>query len=313
MTKLLVIIGSTGQLGSDLMRLWPASLDENLVGLTHSEIEVTNIDSVRATLGQLRPAVVVNTSAYHKVDEVEHNVDRAFAVNAIGPNNLAIVCSEIDAMLIHWSTDYVFGGRKSSPYLESDPVDPINTYGVSKAAGEMLVRTKCRKHFIIRTSGLYGVAGPSGKGTNFVELMLQLARAGKPIRVVNDQVLTPTPTHLLADPIAALSRTDAYGTYHATCQGQCSWYDFARAIFAFAGLSPRLSSQTTTQSGAIATRPSYSVLANKNLGKLGIDRMPEWQMGLQEYLGKFSSREDPMREWQPQPAPAANRIQSRGF
>jgi dTDP-4-dehydrorhamnose reductase len=286
MSRPVLIIGSTGQLGSDLLHLWSVQPEERIVGLTHADIEVTSIDSVRSKLEAIQPKIVVNTSAYHKVDEVESNPEKAFSVNTIGPRNLALVCREIDSVLMHLSTDYVFSGSKGSPYLESDPVDPVNVYGISKAAGEMFVRSLWTKHFLIRTSGLYGMSGPSGKGTNFIELMLRLAREGKPIKVVNDQVLSPTPTHSLAEQILALSRTGAYGTYHATSQGQCSWHEFARAIFDLSGLSPQLSPQTTAQSGAKAIRPSFSVLDNRNLATLGIDCMPEWRVGLRTYLDK---------------------------
>jgi dTDP-4-dehydrorhamnose reductase len=280
----IVIIGATGQLGSDLMRLWPVRANEQIVGLSHGEIEVADFDSVRQALEPLRPRLVVNTSAYHKVDDVEAKPATAFATNAIGPRNLATICRQLDSVLIHLSTDYVFSGSKGNPYVETDAVNPLNAYGISKVAGEMFIRNLWHKHFIVRSSGLYGIAGPSGKGTNFVELMLRLGRSEKPIKVVDDQVLTPTPTHLLAAQIALLSQTDAYGTYHATCQGKCSWYEFASAIFKLTGLSPSLSPQTTAQSGAIALRPSYSVLENANLRRLGIDQMPEWEVGLHQYM-----------------------------
>lgn len=284
MAKPIVVIGATGQLGTDLMRLWPKSSEDEILGLDHGEIEVTNYDAVHGKLSTIMPKMVVNTAAYHKVDELENHPEKAFAVNAIGPRNLSVSCRELDAVLVHLSTDYVFSGNRNKPYSESDPVDPVNVYGISKTAGEMFIRSIWRKHFIVRSSGLYGVAGPSGKGTNFVELMLRLAQQGKPIKVVDDQVLTPTPTALLAKQIAVLGATDGYGTYHATCRGSCSWFEFARTIFEFSGLKPDLGTQTTAQSGARATRPPYSVLENKNLQKLGIDAMPEWQTGLKEYL-----------------------------
>jgi len=165
-----------------------------------------------------------------------------------------------------------------------DPVDPVNIYGASKAAGEMIIRYIWPKHFIVRVSGLYGEAGFSGKGGNFVELMLRLAREGKAIKVVNDQTLTPTSTVAAARQIAALIDTDAYGTYHATCQGECTWYEFAAEIFRIACVKADLSPQTTAQSGAKATRPRYSVLMNDGLGTLGIDAMPTWQAVLTQYL-----------------------------
>jgi dTDP-4-dehydrorhamnose reductase len=294
MSRTVVIVGANGQLGFDLLRLWPEVVPgEEPVGLTHADIEVADPDSVRPALMRLGPQVVVNTSAYHKVDVVEGTPERAFAVNAAGARNLAAVCRDLGAVLVHLSTDYVFSGKKGTPYLEDDPVDPVNVYGVSKAAGEMLIRYLWPKHFIIRSSGLYGVAGPSGKGSNFVELMLRLAHSGKPIRVVDDQVLTPTPTHSLARQIAALSTSGRFGTYHATSQGECSWYEFAQAIFELSGLAPVLSPQTTAQSGALALRPSRSVLENHNLALLGDDRMPPWRAGLKQYLDTRTAVPDP--------------------
>ncbi len=285
MGRPVAIVGANGQLGADLMRLWPADpAGAGPRALTHADIEVSEIESVRAALFPLAPGVVVNTSACHRVDDIEAAPGCAFRVNVLGPRNLAVVCRQLDAVLVHLSTDYVFSGRKGGPYYESDPVDPINMYGISKAAGEMAVRSLWRRHFIVRTSGLYGAAGPSGKGSNFVELMLRLARSGKPIRVVDDQTLTPTPTASLARQIASLCRLGHYGTYHATCQGACSWFEFAAAIFELAGLAPDLGRQSTSQSGAVAARPSFSVLENRNLAMLGIDRMPPWRHALQEYL-----------------------------
>ena len=278
-----VIIGANGQLAQDI---GPALKDKahEVIGLTHAQIEVAELDSVRDALAPARPDVVINTSAYHKVDVVEDEPDRAFAVNATGPRNLALVCRELDAALAHLSTDYVFSGSKGSPYVEEDAVDPVNLYGVSKAAGEMAVRYLWPRHWIVRTSGLYGVAGSSGKGGNFVETMLRLANEGKSIKVVNDQTLTPTSTHSLARQIAALIETGAYGTYHATCQGACTWYDFAAEIFSACGLAPELSAQTTAESGARATRPTWSVLENAALKSLQLDLMPDWQDALRAYL-----------------------------
>ena len=278
-----VLIGAKGQLGSDLTLILKTNGYE-VVSLTHANVEVTDMGSIRSTLIPAQPDVVINTAAYHKVEEAEGNPAQAFAVNTIGPRNLALVCRDMELPLVHFSTDYVFSGLKGSPYVESDPVDPANIYGVSKAAGEMVLRYLWPRHFIVRTSGLYGKVGSSGKGGNFVELMLQLAREGKSIKVVNDQILTPTSTHALALQIAALIKTDAYGTYHATCQGECTWYDFAVEIFRRAGLNPQLSPQTTTQSGVQVKRPPYSVLENANLKCIDIDLMPSWQDALQSYL-----------------------------
>ncbi len=291
MSRLVVVIGSNGQLGSDLMRLWPVNpAGPSLRGFTHAEIEISDAASVQAALMPLSPGVVVNTAACHRVDDIEAAPGRAFEVNVLGPRNLAEACRALDAVLVHISTDYVFSGKKGAPYWECDPVDPVNMYGISKAAGEMAIRSLWPRHFIVRTSGLYGAAGPSGKGSNFIELMLRLARSGKPIRVVDDQTLTPTPTASLAPQIALLCGQGHYGTYHATCQGSCSWFDFAAAIFGLAGLTPDLGRQSTRQSGARAARPSFSVLENRNLALLGIDRMPPWRRALEEYLETRRSR-----------------------
>jgi len=279
----IALIGANGQLAQDLAPAL-AGQGHEVIGLTHTQIEVADLDSVRAALVAMRPEFVINTSAYHKVDEVEENPGKAFDVNAVGPRNLALVCRDLSAVLVHMSTDYVFSGRKGTPYVEDDPVDPVNIYGVSKAAGEMIVRYLWPKHFIVRVSGLYGKAGSSGKGGNFVELMLRLAREGKLIKVVNDQTLTPTSTRAVGRQIAALIATDAYGTFHATCQGECSWYEFAAEIFRAAGVKADLSPQTTVQSGAKARRPRYSVLENQRLKMLGKDVLPAWQHALMSYL-----------------------------
>src|SRR5207248_1619954 len=187
-------------------------------------------------------------AAYHVVDEVEGNPAKAFAVNAIGPRNVALACKEAGAIMVHLSTDYVFTDSSNHrPHVEDEPVNPPNVYGVSKAAGEMMIGPSWPSHFIVRGSGLYGVAGSSGKGGNFVETMLKLAEQGKPIKVVADQVLTPTSTWFLADQIALLVTTEAYGTYHATCQGECSWYQFAAEIFRQSGLDPELGPTTSAE------------------------------------------------------------------
>jgi dTDP-4-dehydrorhamnose reductase len=278
----IAVIGPSGQLGSDLVPI--LSLHHEVVKLEHTSIEVSDLESVSKVLAEVNPGMVINTSAYHKLEEAEENPYRAFAVNTIGPRNLALTCRVMDVPLLHLSTDYVFSGRKESPYIESDSVDPINTYGISKVAGEMALRCLWPRHFIVRTGALYGKAGSSGKGGNFVELMLRLASEAKPIRVVKDQTMTPTSTQSLAQQIVTLIKSDRYGTYHATCQGSCTWFDFAAEIFGVSGLKPDLSPQTTSQSGARVRRPAYSVLDNHNLNLLGLDLMPHWTEALKEYL-----------------------------
>lgn len=269
-------------MGSDLLAI--LRVDNEVMALGHAEIEVSDLGSVCSAINSVSPDIVINTAAYHKVEEVEENAAWGFAVNAIGPRNLALVCKELNAALVHLSTDYVFSGTKKRPYIESDCVEPVNMYGSTKAAGEMVLRYIWSRSYIVRSSGLYGRSGSSGKGGNFVELMLRLAREGRLIRVVSDQILTPTSTRSLALQIAVLIKTNAYGTYHATCQGECSWFEFAVEIFQQSGLKPDLASQSTAQSGARVKRPAYSVLENANLKRLGSDIMPDWKDALHQYL-----------------------------
>lgn len=286
MTRRIVVIGAGGQLGYDLRRVWPRiHPDDELIPLTHADLDVTDPASVQAGLRAHNPWLVVNTAAFHQVDLIESTPGPAFEVNVIGARNVALVCEEIQAACMFISTDYVFTDSPGHiPHPETDRIQPANTYGVSKAAGEEVVRLACRRHYVVRSCGLFGVAGASGKGGNFVETMLRLAASGRPIRVVDDQVMTPTPTFELAEQIAILADSEAYGLYHVTSQGACSWYEFAVEIFRLAGLAPACSPQSSAEAGSAARRPSYSVLANRALQTHGIDRLPAWQDGLAHYL-----------------------------
>lgn len=285
------MVGAAGQLGTDLVGVWRGERPrDRLVELTHAQLEVADLESVRRALLPVGPNLVLNASAYNLVDRAETDSRTAFEVNAIGPRNLALVVEELGAVLVHVSSDYVFSGSGQRPYVEDDPVDPRSVYGVSKVAGEMLVRATTPRHFVVRTSGLYGRRGAGGKGGNFVDTMLRLAQAGQAIRVVDDQVLTPTPSAEVAVQILHLTATDAFGTYHATCQGECSWYTFAAEIFRQAGLNPSLYPQTTTEAGRPARRPPYSVLDNRGLRNLGTDGMPDWREALRRYLSGRSTQ-----------------------
>ena len=282
-----LLIGAGGQLGSDLVK---ALAHEDVVTLTHTDIEVCDPASVHTALQTHAPHVVINTAAFHRVDDCEREPERAFAVNAYGARNLALACKEQGCALLHMSTDYVFAGRKGLAYDESDVPGPINAYGISKLAGELFIRYILDKHYIVRTSGLYGVAGSSGKGGNFVELMLRLAREGKDIKVVNDQTLTPTYTVDLTKTLAHLIRTERYGLYHVTSSGECSWYQFAAKIFELAGVPARLEPTTTNTFGAAARRPTYSVLAHKALFAAGLPEMRSWPAALAAYLAERQTK-----------------------
>ncbi len=281
----IVIIGSKGQLGTDLQ---PALKDYRITGLTHADLDVCDLERAREVLGGLKPDVVINTSAYHKVDVCEDEPAATFAVNATGAYNLARLAAELDFTLVHFSSDYVFEGSARAPYHEDDIASPISVYGTSKLAGEKLVRAYCPRHFIIRSTGLYGVAGASGKGGNFVETMIRLGKAG-PVRVVHDQVMTPTATADLAAAVAELLGAEArsavpYGLYHVTSAGQCSWHDFAKTIFEMCNMTVDLSPITTKESGSKARRPAFSVLAHDKWTKAGLAELRPWRASLSDYL-----------------------------
>lgn len=296
MMRRVAVIGANGQLGTDLVkelgggttddRQRTTESDFQVIPLTHKDIEICDHAGTREVLARLQPDVVSNTAAYHRVDECEDDPEKAFQVNAIAVHNLALVCRDLDAVLVHMSTDYVFGGDRNRrrPYTEDDPPWPLNVYGVSKLAGEYFVRNLCPKHFVVRSSGLYGVAGSSGKGGNFVELMLRLAWEGKPIRVVNDQRLAPTYTVDLTRKLVELMATEHYGVYHITNSGDCTWYEFAAEIFELAVLSPDFSPTTSEVFGAKARRPGYSVLKGVKAKEAGLGECRNWKKALHAYL-----------------------------
>ena len=280
------VTGANGQLGTDLRKALGAF---KVTGLTHADLDVCDVEGARRRLGDLRPDVVINTSAFHKVDVCEDEPGQSFAVNATGAYHLARLAAAMDFTLVHFSSDYVFDGRATRPYTEDDVPNPISVYGTSKVAGEHLVRNFCPRHFVIRTTGLYGLAGASGKGGNFVETMIRLGKSGNPVRVVNDQVMTPTATADLAGAIAQLLQREsrdgvAYGLYHVTSAGQCSWYEFAKTIFALSGLAADLSPITSAESGRTARRPAFSVLDNGKWVRAGFQELRPWRAALTEYL-----------------------------
>ncbi len=275
------VTGANGQLGRELTRVLSAW---DVYPLTRPACDVRDASAVREALRGIRPAAVINTAALTDVDACEDDVRQAFDVNACAVRDLANACAELGAVLVHMSTDYVFDGEKRAPYREDDAPHPLSVYGISKLAGEYFARNACPHHFVIRTSGLYGAAGARGKGGNFVETMIRMAREGRPVRVVNDQVLTPTYTRDLAQAIKRLVLTEAYGLYHVTNSGACSWYEFAGRIFKRAGLAPELSPTTSAEWGARARRPPYSVLANEKLVQAGGGELRVWTEALDAYL-----------------------------
>jgi len=279
------LLGANGQLGQDLQRALEA---HDVTPLTRTDVDVTNSARTRTVLMGLHPEVVFNTTAYHRVDDCETNPETAYAVNTLSVLNLIRIANELDAVFVHLSTDYVFDGKAREPYTEKSEPFPLSVYAHSKLAGESLVRTMARKFFLIRSSGLYGRAGSRGKGGNFVDMMLAKARRGEPIRVVNDQVTTPTYTMDLANQIARVLPTKHYGVFHMTNEGSCSWYEFARMIFDMTGIKADLQPTTSELYKAPAIRPRYSVLENARLKELGLHEMRHWREALAAYLKEKS-------------------------
>ena len=280
----IAVLGASGQLGNDVQCSFQSNGDE-VQALSHSDIEIANLDSVSNCLREIRPQVIVNTAAMHHVENCEREPEKAFAVNGIGARNLAMVSHEIGAVLMHVSTDYVFDGDKKSPYTEQDAPRPLNVYGNTKLAGEYFVRCTADKHFVIRTSAIYGKHPCRAKGgLNFVDLMLKLARERGKVRVVDSEFVTPTPTREIAQQIVALSRSDRYGLYHATAEGSCSWYEFAREIFALTNTQVNLEVAGPDEFPAKVARPKYSVLENRALNERHLNVFRPWQAGLREYL-----------------------------
>jgi dTDP-4-dehydrorhamnose reductase len=283
----LLITGAAGQLGQALVQEagrqgWDAAATD-----AHN-LDITDPQAVWSELSRRRPEVVINAAAATRVDDLEMDLDGALRVNAMGPRNLAVACRRLGLKLIHVSTDYVFDGAKAGPYVEWDATSPLSVYGRSKLLGEEWVRQQCPDHFIVRTAWLYGLPGP-----NFVTAILAKGRGLGPdgeLQVVHDQRGTPTSTLALAPQLLALAGTEAFGTYHATCQGETTWYGFAGVILAAAGLKVRVSPCTTAEFPRPAPRPANSVLDNRLLRVAGLDCMPAWEAAYQQFWEAYGDR-----------------------
>jgi dTDP-4-dehydrorhamnose reductase len=255
-----------------------------VIGVDHAECDIEIPEMVAAVLATHRPSVVINTAAFHNVDRCEREPDRAFAVNASAVANLASACTEVDATLVQISTDYVFDGKAKRPYAETDRADPINVYGISKRAGELSTLREGR-HYVVRTSGLYGLRGSSMKGIPFIERMLTKAEAGEEITVVDDITFSPSYTVHVAAAIREIVKRAHPGIYHATNAGFCTWYDFAAEIFRQADLTPLLHKARSSRAPASARRPTFSALGHEALAATGMPPIPDWKHGIARYLG----------------------------
>jgi dTDP-4-dehydrorhamnose reductase len=277
-----VILGGGGQLGQEFARRLPGAG----FALTRGEADLTLPASVRTVLTQFCPEVVFNCAAYNLVDRAEQEPETALAINGTGVGELATVCEELGCPLIHFSTDHVFGLRACrTPFTEDDLPQPLNAYGQSKREGELHLLSHQRLRFLlIRTCGLYGAWGSGGKGGNFVETVLRLASEGRALRVVDDQVCTPTSAADLAEATLALLRREAWGVHHVTNDGSCSWYEFACKALDLAGLRIPVEPIPTAELRQPARRPPYSVLRSKATRSLGLCPHRPWTEALAAYF-----------------------------
>ncbi|CEK14874.1 dTDP-4-dehydrorhamnose reductase [Chthonomonas calidirosea] len=282
----ILVTGANGMLGTDLCCLLEQSGHEVIRSSQreHAESDVTldilDFSATRATLQQCKPDMLIHTAAYTHVDGCERDPDRAFQINALGTWHVAAACAEQDIPIVYISTDFVFDGRKTTPYTEFDPPNPINHYGASKLAGEQAVQKLCRRHYIVRTQWLFGVHGKNFPGT-----ILELAQKRNELPVVVDQRGSPTSTLALSRALIKLLDTPLYGTYHIACKGECSWFEFAQKTLELAGISHvTLHPIPAEQWPSPTHRPAYSVLRRYVLELQGRDDLPTWQEALEEFI-----------------------------
>jgi dTDP-4-dehydrorhamnose reductase len=283
--KRIVVTGAFGQLGLALRRLFmgtsyelfftvrTVSADERMKAL-----DITDEAAVFTFMDHVRPDVIINCAAFTAVDLCENEEEMAYRVNALGPKYLAMAAERVGAKLIHVSTDYVYDGQASVPYMEDSIPNPCSVYGKTKLAGDEFVLKYCKKSFVVRTAWVYG------EGKNFVRTMLRLLENNKPIRVVSDQYGTPTSALELARTILFLMETESYGIYHATCEGSTTWYEFALTIFREAGKDAKVEPVSSAEYRTLAKRPAYSVLDNKALRERHGYVMKEWKEAFREYM-----------------------------
>jgi dTDP-4-dehydrorhamnose reductase len=280
----IVVVGSNGQLGTDLFEVL-SNGDNEVTGLTHSDIQVENVDSVKNVITTLKPDLIINTAAFHVVANCEQNPVKAYEINALGSLNLGRIAQDTGAKYLYYSTDYVFDGEKKMPYTEYDRPNPLNVYATTKLAGEYFAMNYCEKSIVIRVSGLYGKVLCRAKGGNFITTMIELSKEKPEVRVVNDEILTPTPTMIIATSTKELiKREESLGIYHMTCEGECSWYEFASEIFKTLKLHTPLIKASVSDYPIRVKRPFYSVLENKRLQSIGMNSLPIWKDALITFL-----------------------------
>lgn len=275
----LLITGSTGQLGTDLVNI--LSTDHEAIGTTRKELDITDNQAVLDYFHNNQFDVIINAAAYTNVDACETDFDNAYRVNAIGPRNLAVASQKYGFKLIHISTDYVFNGDNPDGYYEFDKTDPINKYGITKLSGEDFVKNLSSRYFIIRTSWLYGK-----HGKNFVKTMVNLVETKDELKVVNDQTGSPTFTEDIVDFISKIITSEKYGIYHFSNSGSCTWNEFAKEIFNIADKQVKVLPVTTQEFKSPAPRPQYSIMKNY-MAKIEFNyEARHWKEALEDFLSK---------------------------
>ncbi|NLG15981.1 MAG: dTDP-4-dehydrorhamnose reductase [Fibrobacter sp.] len=282
MNNTVLIVGSGGQLGSDMVKVFRKE-QYAVEEIDFPSIDISDRESVRKAIAKTRPSYIINCAAFTAVDDCETKQETAYAINAKGPENLALTAEETGSLLVHISTDYVFDGTKITPYVETDAPNPLTVYGKSKLEGERLVAQSCSRHQIFRIAWLYGL-----HGNNFVKAIRNAAvkkiSSGEPLKVVNDQFGTPTYTVEVCRQILKCINSGNHGIFHCTSEGWCSWYDFAREILSKSGIDVKVVPCTTEDFPRPAPRPRYSVLENARLKGLGLNIFPEWKVAFENYL-----------------------------
>jgi len=277
------VFGNAGQLGVELMRVF-GERGYEVQGYDRDAIDICDTAAVEAVLARADAALVINAAAYNMVDVAEHEPAAAFQANALAVRNVAIACRQVDARLVHYSTDYVFDGTAGRPYTEQDRPHPLGAYAVSKYAGELYAEAYLESPLIIRTSGVYGPGGLHTARGNFIELMLRLARGNQPIRVVEDHVASPAYAPALAERTAQLVERNATGVFHVGGGTPISWFEFAKLIFRLGGVSPELRATSDREYRTEARRPKFSALSNAKMEAFGIEPMPPMEVAVADYF-----------------------------
>jgi len=287
MNRRAVVFGAAGQLGIELVR----ELKQRhyaVIAWDRSQVDITDPAAVERALAGFEAEVVFNAAAYNQVDVAEKEPQAAYLVNALAVRNLALACRQVDAQLVHFSTDYVFDGQARHPYVEEDMPHPLGAYAVSKLAGELYARAYLEKALVVRTSGVFGPGGLATARGNFVELMLRLAASPSPIRVVEDHVASPTYAPLLASRTIELVERGLSGIFHIGGGVPISWFEFARLIFEAAAVSPTLLATNEREYRTPARRPRYSALSNAKMERSGLEPMPPLREALAQYFARRS-------------------------